>query len=151
MADERESKAKLIAGVALAVKFPEDEDYEIIGEVTSFPSIGGVGQRVKVTTILDTSEVYIAGLPDQEQGSIPVNFVDTNPQHQKLFDAQYKIPKDTIMLRCTLPSGVGFTWPAEISGVLLNTGEAGTTLGATISYEKKGKPVPTWADDTPTP
>ncbi len=149
MADPRESQARLVAGVKLSVKFPEDTDFALIAEVTKVPEVGATGSQVDVTTILDTQRVYIAGLPDPGEGSFPVNFVGKSPQHQKVFAAQYKMPKDTVEFKLEFPDGTIFEFPVEISGVKFTEGTPGNALAATVTYAKKGEATATWPTTTP--
>ena len=148
MAD-RTSQAALITGVVLSIKFPGDEDYEAVAEVTDYPEVGNTAQNVDVTTIIDTQKVYISGLPDPGEGSLKVNFVGGSTQHQRLFEAQYALPKETIMMKIENPDGTSFEWPAEIGGVKVGGGSPGSALQGVISFSKKGNIRPTWPTPAP--
>ena len=141
---DRVSQASLISGIILSMRTDSGGAYEEIAEVTDCPSIGGSSPNVDATTIADRQKKYIAGLPDPGELTLKVNFVTKSKQHQKLYEAQYEIPKSTYEFKIAFPDGTAFEWSAEVGGMKLETGQAGNLLAATISLSIKSEFTPAW-------
>ena len=143
------SQARIITEVILSVKGPGDVDYVEIAEVAELPSIGGSSQSLDATTIKDKQKKYISGLPDPGDMTLKLNFATGSKQHQNLFDAQFKAPKDTYLFKAELPCGTVLEWPGEVGGMKIEGGQAGSILTATLTMSVKGEVKRKWPTIAP--